>query len=475
MIEAIDGYKIDHRRQYPEGTEYVYSNFTPRSSRVEGVDKVVFFGLQAFLSQYLGILFDATFFDRSGAIDAYKELIDGYLGPNDIDMDHLHALKELGYLPLEFKALPEGTLTPLGVPMFTVENTHEDFAWLVNYIETLLSSEIWMPCTSATTAYYIKKDLLTWAETTGGPLEFVDFQGHDFSFRGLPGLTAASASGAAHLLSFKGTDTIPSIRWIEAFYGGDNGFIAGSVPATEHSVMCAGGEESERETYERLLKLYPTGIVSVVSDTWDLWKVLRETLPSLKDEIMARDGKLVVRPDSGNPVDILCGKTYGRTEDEQKGVVEILWDVFGGTVNEAGYKELDSHIGVIYGDSINRDRANEICRRLAAKGFATTNVVFGIGSFNYQYVTRDTFGFAMKATSVVINGEQRDIFKKPVTDDGGKFSARGRLAVIDGNNGLELLQGVNEPVFEDLLQTVWKDGKFVKKYSFADVRENLWG
>lgn len=478
MIEFIDGYKIDHRRQYPEGTEYVYSNFTPRSSRVDGVDEVVFFGLQAFLKLILGGPHVKDFFENpSVRIKEYKEMIDGYLGPNNVDMNHLHDLAHLGYIPLEFKALPEGSLVPLGVPMFTVENTHPDFAWLVNYIETILSAEVWMPCTSATTAYYIKKDLLEWAEKTGGSTEFVDFQGHDFSFRGLPGLNAAAASGAGHLLSFRGSDTIPSIRWIESLYPGENGFIAGSVPATEHSVMCAGGQEDERETYERLLDLYPSGIVSVVSDTWDLWKVLRETLPSLRDKIMARDGKLVVRPDSGDPADILCGNSLeGIRLDAVKGVVEILWEGFGGTVNEKGYKELDSHIGVIYGDSINREKANEICRRLEEKGFASTNVVFGIGSFNYQYVTRDTFGFAMKATSVVIDGEQRDIFKKPVTDNGGKFSAKGRLAVVrnEDSGKLELLQGVDDPIVEDELVTVWKDGKFVKPHSFAEVRENLW-
>jgi nicotinamide phosphoribosyltransferase len=473
----IDGYKLDHRRQYPDHTRRVYSNWTPRSSRIADQKEVVFFGLQYFLQKYLVDDMKQNFFNRpvDDVCREYQQLCDSYLGPNDIGTDHIRALHNLGYIPLEFKALPEGTLCPLGVPMLTVENTHDDFAWLVNYFETIMSSILWLPCTSATNAYRLRKLLNQHADTTSGSHDFVQWQGHDFSMRGMSGLEASVMSGAGHLLSFTGSDSIPSIEFIKNYYGAPEGtLIAGSVPATEHSVMCAGGELSERETFERLLQLYPKGIVSVVSDTWNLWDVITKILPEIKDRILARDGKLVIRPDSGNPADIICGDPTASNEAARKGVIELLWEVFGGTVNAKGFKELDPHIGCIYGDAITYERANEICQRLAAKGFASTNMVYGIGSFTYQYVTRDVYGFAMKATWANINGEGRPLFKKPVTDSGTKFSARGRLNVVRDTNGqLTVEQDVNDHD-KSLLKTVWRDGIFTRWQQFTDVRNVLW-
>jgi nicotinamide phosphoribosyltransferase len=247
--------------------------------------------------------------------------------------------------------------------------------------------------------------------------------------------------------------------------------------------MCAGGKEDEVETFRRLLETYPTGILSVVSDTWDLWKVCTEHVVTLKEEIMARDGKLVIRPDSGDPVDIICGYNtdgsfYSEIETsrpEYKGVIELLWDVFGGTINEQGYKVLDSHIGAIYGDSITIDRAEEICKRLEAKGFASTNIVLGVGSFTYQYNTRDTFGFAMKATYVEVNGEAREIFKDPVTDDGTKKSATGLLFVgWDDNLEITLYDKVDwRTETMGLLQTIYKDGKQRNVTTLEEIRKRL--
>lgn len=478
-ILLIDGYKLDHRRQYPPGTEYVYSNWTPRGSRIEGQNEVVFFGLQYFLKRYLmeemGEFF-ATDIDKIAL--RYARRVNSYLGPNQVGTDHIRDLWHLGYVPLEFRALPEGTLTPLRVPMFTVENTDPRFAWLVNYFETLLSNVLWLPCTSATTAFRYRTLLDLWARITGGPLDFVPWQGHDFSFRGLPGIEAAQLSGAGHLLSFYGSDTIPALDLIEEYYGlglNDSSILGGSVPATEHSVMCAGGETDELGTISRLLDLYPEGIVSVVSDTWDLWNVITNILPQLKDRILARPGKLVIRPDSGDPVDILCGDPKAPAgSPASKGVVELLWDIFGGTESEAGYRLLDSHVGAIYGDSITYERATAICQRLAGKKFASTNVVLGIGSYTYQYVTRDTYGFAMKATQAVINGQAHDLFKKPITDKGEKFSAKGRLAVVREYGKLKLIEGdaaLNRK--DDCLQPVWRDGRLLKEYGFQGVRYNL--
>ena len=488
ILNQIDAYKLDHRRQYPEGTTYVLSNFTPRTSRIEGVDKVVFFGLQAFLDDFAEGFKDFFESDVDEVCAEYEKNTTEILGPNDVGSDHLRALHALGYVPLKIKALPEGVSVNLQVPMFTVENTVSEFFWLVNYFESAVSAAVWLPCTSATQAKRYRDLLDAWADKTGGAKAGVDFQLHDFSFRGLSSIQSAASSGAGHLIYFLGSDSLPSKDFIKNHYGPAHEPVLLSVPATEHSVMCAGGNETELETFDRLLDLYPSGIVSVVSDTWDLWNVIGKILPELKDKILARDGKLVIRPDSGDPADILCGLNTSSTwlahtvdelhSAEAKGVVELLWDLFGGTINEKGFKELDPHIGAIYGDSITFDRADDICKRLADKGFASSNVVFGVGSYTYQYVTRDTFGFAMKATYVEVNGEGKAIFKDPVTDSGTKKSAKGLLAVLRTKDGdFELVDELTKQQLENIhdvnwLQTVYDNGSFVQSISWQDVKSN---
>ena len=479
-VSLVDGYKLDHRRQYPDHTEEVYSNFTPRGSRIEGQEEVVFLGLQGFIQRFLmDELKDFFNGDIDEICQDYADLVNGYLGPNTIGTDHIRVWHALGYVPLEFRALPEGTKVPLRVPMFTVRSTHgDDFAWLANYYESVLSAEIWGPCTSATTALRLRNILEKYARLTGSALEFVDWQGHDFSFRGMFGLEAAKLSGMGHLVFFNGTDTIPAIGHIKKYYGvPDNYLLAGSVPATEHSVMCAGGQDDELGTFNRLLDLYPSGIVSVVSDTWDLWHVVDPNnglLVQLKDRVMSREGKLVIRPDSGDPVKIICGDPAAYPGSPAfKGVIECLWETFGGVVTSTGHKLLDGHIGCIYGDSINEDRMTRILQGLADKGFSSGNMVFGVGSFTYQYVTRDVYNFAMKATRVKIAGVTKDIFKKPITDDGTKNSAKGTLAVILVNGKLTLLNQATEAQdSESLLKIVWKDGVWLQKWSFDQVRAN---
>lgn len=486
----IDAYKYGHRQMYPKGTTRVYSNFTPRKSRIDGIDRITFLGLQAFLDDLVQNYQD-NFFNKDIDIicNYYERIATEVLGPNNIGSDQWRQLHALGYLPLEFKAIPEGYAVPLKVPMFTVENTHDDFFWLPNYIESLLSAAIWLPCTSATTARRFRQQLNEWAMKTTGSIAGVEYQGHDFSFRGMGSLEEAAASGAGHLVNFVGSDTIIAKEWINAHYGPATEPVLNSVAATEHSVMCAGGngEGEEEETYKNLMDLHPTGILSVVSDTWDLWNVLTVILPNLKPQIMGRDGKLVIRPDSGDPADILCGDPYAEDINARLGVVEILWRVFGGTTNDKGYKVLDSHIGAIYGDSITYERAGDIMRRLEYNGFASTNVVFGIGSYTYRYVTRDTFGFAMKATAVTVDGVDRAIFKDPITDDGTKKSARGRMIVlahmqrepndITGTLEWELLdeQTVEDQTeadenCTDWLAPVWRDGNFLVRHTFDEIR-----
>lgn len=535
-LAQTDFYKTNHYRMYPENTSRIYSNFTPRKSRMSGVNEVVVFGLQYFILEYLIEQWNRNFFGndmfrtndyKKAVIANYQRLMDNTLGKGSVTTEHLEKLWDLGYMPLHIKALPEGTLCPIGVPCLTITNTVDHASWLVNYLETILSCTVWQPMTSATIAYEYKKLLTKYALETTGSADFVQFQGHDFSMRGMSSLESACTSGAAHLLSFVGTDTVPAITFLERYYGADieKTLVGTSVPATEHSVMCMGTKDDEIGTFKRLLDLYPSGILSVVSDTWDLWKVLTEYLPTLKEEILARDGKLVIRPDSGDPVDIICGleKKEGfvlferegqlRLRDnntsvskpvtmpEFKGVIELLWDTFGGKINDNGYKELDPHIGAIYGDSITLERADAICERLKAKGFASTNIVFGIGSYTYQYNTRDTFGFAMKATYGELLEDEvaefsseevltkkvvtREIFKAPITDSGEKKSARGLLNVNYALNHdpkgdeydtprLKLFQQVTP--YEETkgeLQTVFLDGKLVKFQTLSEIRNRL--
>jgi nicotinamide phosphoribosyltransferase len=533
-LTKIDFYKADHRRQYPEGTTMVYSNFTPRKSRIPGIDHIVFFGLQYVVIQYLMNDWIGGFFSlgKDTVIREYKRRMDNALGKDAIPVDHIEALHDLGYLPLEIKALPEGSLVPMRIPCFTIRNTKPEFFWLVNYLETVLSNKIWKACTSATIAFQYRKVFEEYYKSTVDDCDengVIMWQGHDFSYRGMSGDEDACTSGAGHLLSFYGTDTVPAIDFLEEYYGADSDYeiVGGSVPATEHSVMCMGEQDGEFSTFKRLItELYPSGIVAIVSDTWDYWQVINEYLPALKADIMSRTGsptginKVVIRPDSGDPYRIICGyfpeelheregKVYPLVKEdgiyipdfnksleewEIKGSVQCLWDTFGGSYTTKGFRQLAPCIGLIYGDSITLERQKQILDGLRAKGFASTNVVLGIGSFTYEYQTRDTFGFAMKATygeiyenielSVPENDRAeanyvkvgRNIFKQPKTDDGTKNSAKGLLSVAydENQNKLVLFEECTwEEEQQGLLETVFKDGNLVRHQILPDIRKRI--
>ncbi|NNP76148.1 nicotinate phosphoribosyltransferase [Acinetobacter sp. Ac_3412] len=487
-LNAIDFYKADHRRQYPVGTEYVYANFTPRSSRLAKMlpdfdDKIVFFGLQGFIKHFLIETWNEGFFNQAKAkvVAAYKRRMDNALGEGAVPVEHIEALHDLGYLPLKIKALPEGSRVNIKVPVLTIINTDPNFFWLTNYIETVLSAELWKSCTTASIAYEYKRLLTQYAEKTGAPLDFVAVQGHDFSSRGMSGIYDAAQSGVGHLTSFIGTDSVASIDYAEEYYNA-TGVIGVSVPATEHSVMCMGSEESEIETFRRLIcELYPAGVVSIVSDTWDFWRVITEFSVELKAEILKRQpnalglAKVVFRPDSGDPVKIICGDPDAeRDSPAYKGAVQCLWEIFGGTKTAQGYKVLNERVGLIYGDSITLERAQNILKGLEAKGFASNNLVFGIGSYTYNYLTRDSFGFAVKATWGQVNGIGRELFKDPVTDSGVKKSAKGLLRVEQTENGFELF---DQQSFEQekmgALQTVFENGQLLSECSLDQIRERL--
>lgn len=487
----IDSYKGDHLSQYPQGLSFLYSNLTPRKSRVAGMNKVVWFGAQAWIIDILLNDMQEFFFTlkKDKAIAPYRKRMESFYWKGLKAIDAVADLWDLGHNPLLIKTLPEGSLVNMGVPCMTVQSTHEDFAWLVNSWETCLSNMIWEPCTSATTSLMFKQLLTKWAEKTGANKGFLPIQGHDFGMRGMSGLFSACASDAGHLLSFSGTDTIGGLEWIDQYYDADslNNFVGGSIPATEHSVMCFGGPAGEFATIKRLItEVYPKGPRAIVSDTFNLWRVITEYLPQLKDIILntppndaGLPGKLVIRPDSGDPANILCGDPNATPGSPQfKGVVELLWEIFPGPPTSTGHKSLDSHIGAIYGDSITTIVADNICQRLCEKGFTTDTVVFGIGSFSFRYTTRDTYGFAMKATAAEVNGVPTNLFKDPITDGGKalKKSAKGLLHV--SFDPLTKDYSLQQEVSKEMEQTgelipVFKNDVLLKRYTFQQCRDRL--
>jgi nicotinamide phosphoribosyltransferase len=484
-LAHLDFYKTGHASQYPDETTRIVSNLTPRMSRIEGCDYMVNFSGQVFIKEWLMGMWE-QFFTPQGLkdIERYEEECRMALNMPDFDAWYLRDLHELGYLPIHIKTLPEGTKVPLRVPCLTIHNTgsvadKKKFHWLPNFLETQMSCEIWKPSCNATIASLYKavfdKYQSITCEPDKGAIPFVEFQGHDFSMRGMSGVWDAAKSGMGHLLSFSGTDTLPAIYAAREYYGAE-GFVAGSCPATEHSVMQSGGDDFK--TISRLLDKYPTGILSIVCDTWDYWRVLTEVLPQLKDKIMARDGKVVIRPDSGDPFKIICGDPEAEDDTpEALGTIAILHHIFGGKWNMRGCFELDPHIGAIYGDAITLERQEAILKGLMEMQYASTNIVLGIGSFTYQMVTRDTFGVALKATFAMIEGVPVPLFKKPKTDDGTKNSAKGLVFVyLDDDDNLTLEENVSWERFmskDNLLQDKYVDGKLVWDETWVDVKTTL--
>lgn len=516
-----DVYKGFHTHILHPQVTNIYANFTSRSGRLSNVpngDTVAFVGLQYFILDFLIREFNETFFmlPKEEAIGSYSRIMSGMVGYK-VETQHLENLYNLGYLPLLIKALPEGSLVPYQVAPITITNTTDGFAWLPLMIETVMSCENWAIQTSATTSVAYLRAFKKAFAATGAPEELIPFMGHDFSMRGMMGRQAAAMSGFGHLASgFAGTDTIPAVLFAEKYYGADvdKELVGASVNATEHSVTCSWIEEGEIE-FIRYMMNGPakTGILSIVSDTWDFWRLVTEYLPILKDEIMERDGTVVIRPDSGDPVKIICGYNtkiidqsdrfnvdwlsfakegyeaiydqgkYFRldytgiiqeeiSEPEAKGLVECLYDVFGGVTTDKGYKLLDEHIGAIYGDSITLERQEQIITRLMAKGFCPT-VVLGIGSYTFQYVTRDTHGSAVKATNMIKNGRSIPIFKDPKTDS-KKKSAKGLLRVEHEDRKFVMYdEQTEEQEQQGLLEPVFQDGVLLRTTTLAEIRERI--
>lgn len=562
MLET-DFYKTIHHLAYVPKLDYLVSYWTPRMSRFEHINKVVMFGLQGLIKEHLIDTFNKNFFNRpwDEIEKEYKRVISYTMTEQASDTTEMKRLYDLGYLPIQIKAVPEGTRVNIKTPMFEITNTVKGFGWLVNYLETYISVNIWQPMTAATIAYGYRELVNKYFDLTvenGVPSSACG----DFSMRGMVSKDSAYKSSAGHLLSFTGSATIGSIMWLEDFYNCDctKEVVGKGVPSTEHSVMSSYGRDGEFECYRHLIEdVFVDGPLSIVSDTYDYWNVLTNYLPRLKDSIMARNGKIVIRGDSGDPVDIVCGELKGsdymvveglteenikeyfkkKAEDEyeyngayqtwyrvrigdylytvtcdhewttdeegegyysetvewvdfekteitpaMKGTVELLWDVFGGTVNSKGYKVLDPHIGAIYGDGITYERASAIYKRLEEKGFAVNNCTLGIGSYTYLgQVSRDSLGFCLKATHSVIDGGERQIYKDPITDKikGNNFkkSQKGMCYVYrDGDDILytdeHTIEELKDEKYSDnLLRPVFRNSELLVDESISVIRNRL--
>lgn len=484
LLES-DFYKQVHWNQYPKGVTKVVSYFTPRMNRLKRTDKIVMFGLQSFIKEYLIHDFNEYFFNRQKdeVIAEYKHLLDNTLGDGLYGLERVGKLHDLGYLPIEIKALPEGARVPVGVPMFEISNTHPDFAWLTNALESVISCEMWHGMISATVGV-MYRDIVDkyYSETCDDNISHSRALG-DFSMRGQESKRSAYKSSAGWLLSFLNTATVPAIDYLEQYYNCDCSTepVGFGAVSTEHSVMCSNyAVDGDEKTFvKRLLtEIYPNTSFSMVSDSYDYWNMVDNIIPSLKEEILNHNGCLLVRGDSGDPVEVVCETVFH------------LWETFGGTVNSKGYKVLDSHIKAIYGDSITPQRAEKIYEWLKSEGFAASNVSLGVGSFSMQCLeedgtlkpyTRDTFGIAIKATYCEdANGNPIPIFKNP-KECSFKKSQKGCCIITRDPETHEYVChdeftfADTENALNNRLVKVFENGNITKEYSLKEIRDRLHG
>lgn len=474
----IDYYKAVHAEMLPRKMTRSVSYFTPRMSRIDRWDKVVMFGLQGMIKTYLIDYFYNEFFARPFAevIAEYKRVLDSTLGQNVYGIEKIEKLHRLGYLPIEIVALPEGTRVPVHVPMFGITNTHPDFAWLPQALESLISAESWHPMIAATVGYTYRQIVNRYYDLTcDDTIDRAKALGA-FDFRGEECTESAIKAGAGWCLSFLNTATVPVVPYLEETYCCDctKEPVAFGSPSTEHAVMCSNYavDGDEITLLRRLLtEIYPNTSFSAVLDSYDYWNVIDNILPQLKEEIMAHNGCMLMRGDSGDCVEVVTRTVFR------------LWEEFGGTINSKGYKVLDPHVKAIYGDSITVQRCEEIYRILMENGFACSNVALGVGSFSFQCIeedgmlkpfTRDTFSSCIKATYCEIDGKPYPIFKDP-KDGGFKKSQKGCCVVFEENGRLQYRDGLDwqEAAEDNLLQTVFKDGVLIKEQSLQEIRNRL--
>lgn len=476
-ILCSDTYKQCHPRMYPENTSRLVSYWVPRRSMFGENDKMVFFGMQAFIKEYLIKGFNEQFFDKpfDEVIVTYDAYMSNHVGLANVDLDRITELHKLGHLPLAIRALPEGSIVNMGVPCIEIWNTNEEFAWVVQWIECILQTELWKPCCHATMALKFRRIADYWYGLTSDADPEMSMA--DFGMRGMSGIDEACKASAAWLTSFRKTSTIPSLPWIDQYYGGREANVGIGAVSTEHSVMSANfAVDGDEISFVKraLIELYPNSSFSMVSDTYDYWNMVENIIPACKEEIMAHNGKLLIRPDSGDIVEISVN------------TVKKLWEIFGGTINSKGYKVLNPHIGVIYGDGCTMTRVEKIWATLETYGFAADNIYFGIGAFSFAakqtndgmiLYTRDTYGIAMKATFAVINDEPVFLYKDPKTDTSHlKKSHKGCIQVTRDDNGdFIAYDGEKEIVDSDYteMNLVFYQGVMVDSTNFKAIRERV--
>ncbi|WP_053238714.1 nicotinate phosphoribosyltransferase [Sandaracinus amylolyticus] len=449
LLLGTDSYKVTHWRQYPPGTTRVSSFLESRG----GVyPSVVFFGLQYLLDRHFaGVVVTE---DR---IAEAREIFAAHFGDPTLfhEAGWRHVLDAHGgRLPVEIRAVPEGTVVPVSNVLMTIENTDPRVPWLTNYLESLLL-QVWYPCTVATQSREMRRTITAHLEKTGTP-SLVGFELHDFGLRGSTSHESAAIGGAAHLVSFEGTDTIPALLLARRHYGEP---MAGfSIPAAEHSTITSWGRDRESSAYRNMLESYPRGLVAVVSDSYDVYRACEQLWGrELRELVLSRDGTLVVRPDSGHPPEVVCR------------VLEILGRAFGTAINAKGYRVLDPHVRVIQGDGIDPVMIAEILAAMSERGWSADNVAFGSGGALLQKVHRDTQNLAIKCSAVEIDGAWRPVMKDPVTDP-GKRSKSGRLALVREAGAFRTVARGDSGHPGDLLEPVFRDGEILRRQTLSDIR-----
>lgn len=461
LLLNTDSYKASHWLQYPPNTD---ATFFYVESRGGTYDRTLFFGLQAILKEYLAK--PITHAD----VDEARDLFAAHGEPfNETGwryiVDH-HG----GLLPIRIRAVPEGSVVPTHNALMTIESTDPQAYWVPSYLETMLL-RIWYPVTVATVSWHAKQTIRQFLErTSDDPEGQLSFKLHDFGSRGVSSLESAAIGGAAHLVNFLGSDTVSGLCLAKAHYHEP---LAGfSIPAAEHSTITSWGRENEVEAYRNMLKQFakPGALLAVVSDSYDIYHAIREHWgKTLRQEVIDSGATVVIRPDSGDPVDVVhqC--------------LTLLDEAFGHTVNSKGFKVLN-HVRVIQGDGVNPTSIRAILERITSDGYATDNVTFGMGGALLQRLDRDTQKFALKCSAARVDGKWIDVYKDPITDE-GKQSKRGRMTLLKhreyGNfrtvtvaADADSLAGVDKPMgFDDAMVTIWEDGEIVTDYTFAEVRE----
>ncbi|KAI6655171.1 Nicotinamide phosphoribosyltransferase-like [Oopsacas minuta] len=452
LLLMTDSYKVTHHFQYPPNTTNVFSYFESRGGKFE---YTVFFGLQYFLKRYL----EGQVVTEE-KIEKAKVFFEKHFGRKDIFNEKgwkYIVEKHGGKLPIRIRAVPEGYCIPFKNVLFTVENTDPECYWITNYLETLLV-QVWYPMTVATNSREQKAIIAKYLHETAENMDSLPFMLHDFGFRGSTSVESAGIGDASHLVNFKGTDTLAGIEVADRFYGCD---MAGfSIPAAEHSTITAWGKDGETEAFKNMLTKFPTGAVSVVSDSYDVFNACENVWGGVLHDLVAkREGRLVIRPDSGDPPEIVLK------------VLGILGNKFGTNTNGKGFKQLPPNLRIIQGDGIDILMLDKILGRMKDEGWSAENIVFGSGGGLLQKLNRDTQKCAFKCSWASVGGKDVNVYKDPITDP-GKKSKKGKLT-------LELKEGVYTTVQEgkgdsskDILQTVFENGKILKDFTFDEVRKN---